>query len=265
MGTFAMNISKARRNLIARQSGEHCHDFPQLLFGLHGKMVCEFMAETGELSSGNLAIVPSEEAHLFSGLSDDSELFVIDLAPLDPFISALEIACQTSFKETLFQQPDIISLNDDILPLLDFAAGQLARDKGQLNPQINCQLVSLFMTQLSQLYTRSSDKLLMSQRLDVDLLNRFIDSRLFEPPSNLELADCMHVSESHFYVLCQQQMGMTPQQYVMSRRMNKAQFLLTHSKMPLTSIAVETGFSDASSFSRAYKKYYQKTPGSHRR
>lgn len=260
-----MNISKARRNLIARQSGEHCHDFPQLLFGLHGNMACEFVDETGELSSGNLAIVPSDAAHLFSGLSDDSELLVIDLAPFDPFINALEIACQTSFKDTLFQQPEIISLNPDMLPLLDFAAGQLAREKGSLTPQVNCQLVSLFMTQLSQLYSQQSDKTLMCQRLDVELLNRFIDRRLFEPPSNLALADLVHVSESHFYALCQQQMGMTPQQYVMSRRMNKAQSLLTLSKMPLTSIAAEIGFSDASSFSRAYKNYYQKTPGSCRR
>jgi len=265
MGNFVMNISKARRNLIARQSGEHCHDFPQLLFGLHGQMACEFVGETGELSSGNLAIVPSDEAHLFSGLSDDSELFVIDLAPLDPFINALETACQTSFKETLFQQPDIISLNDDILPLLDFAAGQLARDKGQLNPQINCQLVSLFMTQLSQLYGSRLTNNVLCQRLDMLLLNRFIDRRLFEPPSNLELADIMHVSESHFYALCQQQIGMAPQQYVMSRRMAKAQYLLTQSRMTLASIAAETGFSDASSFSRAYKNYYQKTPGSNRR
>lgn len=260
-----MNKSMARRNLIARQSGEHCHDFPQLLFGLHGQMACEFEGETGELSSGNLAIVPSDEAHLFSGLSDDSELFVIDLAPFDPFINALEIACQTSFKETLFQQANIISLNAEMLPLLDFAAGQLAKNPGQLNPQINCQLVSLFMTQLSQLYSADSVSDMLCQRLDMLLLNRFIDRRLFEPPTNAELANMMHVSESHFYALCQQQIGMTPQQYLMSRRMKKAQLLLTQSKMPLVSIAAETGFSDASSFSRAYKSYYQKTPGSSRR
>lgn len=260
-----MNISKARRNLIARQSGEHCHNFPQLLFGLHGQMACEFKHDAGELSNGNLAVVPSHEEHLFSGLSDDSELLVIDLAPLDPFINALEVACQTSFKDTLFQQAEIISLNTEMLPLLDFAAGQLAGSEGQISPQLNCQLVSIFMTQLSQLYSADVTSVTPYQRLDLSLLNRLIDRRLFEPPSNLELADALYVSESHFYVLCQQQLGVTPQQYVMGRRMKKAEALLTQSKMTLARIAAELGFSDASSFSRAYKHYYQKTPGSTRR
>lgn len=260
-----MNISKARRNLIARQSGEHCHDYAQVLFGWRGKIACEFSRETGQVGSGSVAIVPASAKHMFNGLSDDSELLVIDLAPFDPFIQALEQACNTSFKETLFQQPNIISLNPEIVPLLDFAAGQLANAKGHVNPQLNCQLVSLFMTQLCQLNTPNITQRMPYKRLDVEILNHFIDHRLFEPPGNSELADLMHVSESHFYSLCQSEFNLTPQQYVMRRRMLKAQFMLANSKMALAIIAAELGFSDASSFSRAYKNYYQETPSKARR
>ncbi len=260
-----MNTSKARRNLIARQSGEHCHNYAQLLFGWRGQMACEFSREAGQLESGSVAIVPASEGHMFSGLSDDSELLVIDLAPFDPFIQALELACNTSFKETLFQQPDIISLNSDMLPLLDFAAGQLAYERGPVNPLVNCQLVSLFMTQLCQLHSANFNQIMPYKRLDVAMFNRFIDGRLFEPPTNSELADLMYVSESHLYSLCHNAFAMTPQQYVMSRRMLKAQFLLINTNMALAIIAAELGFSDASSFSRAYKSHYQKTPSSTRR
>lgn len=260
-----MNTSKARRNLIARQSGEHCHNYAQLLFGWRGQMACEFSKEAGQLESGSVAIVPASAEHMFSGLSDDSELLVIDLAPFDPYIQALELACNTSFKETLFQQPDIISLNSDMLPLLDFAAGQLAYEKGPVNPLVNCQLVSLFMTQLCQLHSANFNQIMPYKRLEVAMFNRFIDGRLFEPPTNTELADFMHVSESHLYSLCHNAFAMTPQQYVMSRRMLKAQFLLINTNMALAIIAAELGFSDASSFSRAYKYYYQKTPSSTRR
>lgn len=260
-----MNISKARRNLIARQSGEHCHDDAQLLFGWRGKMACEFSRETGQLESGNVAIVPANAEHMFNGLSDDSELLVIDLVSSDPLIRALEQACNTSFKETLFQQPDIISLNPEMLPLLDFAAGQLSNGKEHINPLVNCQLVSLFMTQLCQLVSPRLKPLMPHKRIDILRLNNFIDRRLFEPPGNVELADLMHVSESHFYSLCQSEFGMTPQQYVMSRRMQKAAFLLKNSNMALTIMATELGFSGASSFSRAYKHYYQETPSSTRR
>ncbi|BBB28101.1 AraC family transcriptional regulator [Neptunomonas japonica] len=260
-----MVTSKARRNLIARQSGEHCHEYSQILFGWRGQMECEFHKESGQLSNGTVAIIPEHTAHLFSGLNDDCELLVIDLALSDPYIQALEQACNTSFKDTLFQQPEFVSLNSEILPLLDFAAKQLLSTKDQLNPQLNCQLVSLFMTQLCQMSAPNLTLSLTHNRLDIARLNDFIDQRLSNPPSNSELANALYVSESHFYCLCQSQLGMTPQQYLMSRRMQRANFLLTNSKITLAILAAELGFADASSFSRSYKKYYHKTPSHARR
>ncbi|MEH6580220.1 MAG: AraC family transcriptional regulator [Amphritea sp.] len=257
--------SQARRNLIARQSGEHRHDFPQLLIGWRGEMACEFRRGSSQLKNGTVAIVPDEAEHLFSGLNDDSELLVIDVAPVDPYIQALEQACNISFSETLFQQPEFISLNPEMLPLLDFAAGQLLSGKEQTNPQVNCQLISLFLTQICQIYSPKLTRQVVNKRLDAARLNDVIDRRLAEPPGNSELAYTLHLSESHFYCLCQRQFGMTPQQYVMMRRMRRAQFLLVNSKMPLAVLAAELGFSDASSFSRAYKNYYQETPGRARR
>lgn len=260
-----MLTSKARRNLIARQSGEHCHEYSQILFGWRGQMECEFHKEAGQLSNGTVAIIPENTAHLFSGLNDDCELLVIDLASSDPYIQALEQACNTSFKDTLFQQPEFVSLNPEILPLLDFAAKQLLSSKDQSNPQLNCQLVSLFMTQLCQMSAPSLALPLTHNRLDIARLNDFIDQRLSNPPSNSELANALYVSESHFYCLCQSQLGMTPQQYLMSRRMQRANFLLTNSKITLAILAAELGFADASSFSRSYKKYYHETPSHARR
>jgi AraC-like DNA-binding protein len=257
--------SKARRNLIARQSGEHVHGYSQLLFGWRGQMECEFHKEAGQLSNGTVAIIPDNTAHLFSGLNDDCELLVIDLASSDPYIQALEQACNTSFKDTLFQQPEFVSLSPEILPLLDFAAKQLLSKKDHISPQLNCQLVSLFMTQLCQMYPPNLAPPITNNRLNTAQLNNFIDQRLSNPPSNSELANALYVSESHFYCLCQSQFGMTPQQYLMSRRMQRANFLLTNSKITLPVLAAELGFSDASSFSRAYKNHHHETPSSARR
>jgi AraC-like DNA-binding protein len=257
--------SKARRNLIARQSGEHCHEYSQILFGWRGQMECEFQKDAGQLANGTVAIVPQGTAHLFSGLNDDCELLVIDLAYSDPYIQALEQACNTSFKDTLFQQPEFVSLNPEMMPLLDFAATQLLSAKDQINPQLNCQLVSLFMTQLCQMYSPNLAKPITHNRLNTVRLNDIIDKRLSNPPSNSELANALYVSESHFYCLCQSQFGMTPQQYLMNRRMQRANFLLTNSKITLAILATELGFSDASSFSRSYKKHYRETPRSTRR
>ncbi|WP_271274124.1 AraC family transcriptional regulator [Aliamphritea hakodatensis] len=259
-----MTDSHARRNLIARQKGQHCHDFSQILIGWKGQMACEFTKGAGQITNGTVAVVPSSAEHFFTGLSDDSELLVIDLAPVDPFIQALEQACNLSFKDTLFRQPEFLSLNPELLPMLDFAANQLAHGEAHVSRQVNCQLISLFMTQLCQEYS-STTQTPKDSRLNTTELNRFIDRRLANPPSNAELAKSQYLSESHFYYLCQQTFGVTPQQYVMSRRMHRAHFLLQNTKYPLAVLAAELGFSDSSSFSRAFKKFFQITPGKARR
>lgn len=260
-----MEDTQARRNLIARQRGEHLHEHAQVLIGWRGRMDCRFDDTAGRLRSGNAALVPALATHLYEGLGDDSELLVIDVSLNDPFIVSLESACELRFRDTLFQRPEILSLDAQTIPLLDFAANQLERSKAQGNTLVSCQLVSLFMTQLCQLYRSSPAQPIAWTRLDITSLNRFIDSRLAEPPTNAELARAVNLSESHFYHLCQSKLGMTPQQYQMNRRLQHARNLLLGSRIPLASLALEVGFSDASSFCRAYKHRFNETPGSARR
>lgn len=258
-----MNNSQARRNLIALQSGEHCHDYAQVLIGWRGRMDCEFSDNSGRLTNGMAALVPSSASHLYAGLSEESELLVIDVSLNDPYIQALEQACELKFSETLFRRPEFITLDVAAMPLLDFAAGQLQRGAELGGALLNCQLVSLFMTQLVQRYS-SAPPLPRDSRLALVELNRLIDRRLAEPPCNAELAAALNLSESHFNYLFQRKFAMTPQQYVMSRRMQRAQFLLLNSSMSLAAVADEVGFADASSFSRAYKNRFKQTPGSTR-
>ncbi|GGO87040.1 hypothetical protein GCM10011348_39300 [Marinobacterium nitratireducens] len=85
------------------------------------------------------------------------------------------------------------------------------------------------------------------------------------PPTNADLAAALNLSESHFYLLCQRMLGVTPQQHTMKRRLLHARRLLLESRLSLAELALETGFADASSFSRAFKRHFNETPGSVRR
>lgn len=259
-----MKTSQARRNLIARQSGEHRHAFAQALIGWRGSMECHFDDTAGRLARGNAALVPASAGHVYEGLSDDSELLVIDFALADPVVAALEAACGLNVGETLFQRPEIVRLDAGILPLLEFAAARLRTGPESGNALVNYQLVSLFTTQLCQLYLTGSPQPPRHARIPVAELNRLIDQRLDEPPGNAELAHALNLSESHFYYLCQRELGVTPQQYQMNRRLEHARMLLLTRRIPLTALAFEVGFADASSFSRAYKKRFRETPGNTR-
>lgn len=260
-----MKDSHIRRNLISHQNGEHKHEFAQILIGWNGRMDCEFNSCSGRISSGIAALIPAESIHFFAGLEEYSELLVIDVALNSDYTRSLEEACNIQFSDTLFNKPEFISLHSSSFPLVEFAASQLKLKDEKNSAIINCQLVSLFMTHLTQMLVTDTPQVINNNRLVVKRLNQLIDEKLSHSISNKQIAAEMNLSESHFYCIFQQQFGMTPQQYVLNRRMQYARHLLLNSKKPITILASDAGFSDASSFCRAYKKQFNETPGNSRK
>ncbi|MCE7520737.1 helix-turn-helix transcriptional regulator [Halomonas titanicae] len=54
--------------------------------------------------------------------------------------------------------------------------------------------------------------------------------------------------------------GKSPQQYVLERRLSWAMKWLQTTRLPLGRIAMDLGFSDSSSFSRAFRKQFGHAP-----
>ena len=88
----------------------------------------------------------------------------------------------------------------------------------------------------------------------------YIDAHLASPLTLAELAGQASLSEYHFARMFRQSVGLAPHQYVMQRRMDKAQQLVRHSALPLTDIALACGFSSASHFSNRFKAANGVTP-----
>jgi len=262
--------SQIRRNLIARQSGEHLHDFSQILIGWRGEMACEFSEGGSHLKNGRYAIVPEQEGHLFSGLSDDSELLVIDINPEDPLIVALEEASNIKLTDTLLQAAEFSTLPAETSPILEYTALKLKQNTGLNSQQLNCQFIPLLLMQLWEQASSHNDQPNnpdLKRKLDLERLNQVIEQHIARQQSldNQALADLFHLSASHFHCLFQRQFGMTPQAYVMARRLERVKRLLMTTSLSLSVIAEETGFADASSLSRAYKRHFGTTPGKARR
>lgn len=56
--------------------------------------------------------------------------------------------------------------------------------------------------------------------------------------------------------------GKSPQQFVLERRLSWAMTWLQTTRLPLSRIAMDLGFSDSSSFSRAFRKQFGCPPSS---
>ncbi|WP_420911246.1 helix-turn-helix domain-containing protein [Priestia aryabhattai] len=69
-----------------------------------------------------------------------------------------------------------------------------------------------------------------------------------------ELTRISNLSPSHFINSFKQTLGVTPHQYLLKIRIERAKEKLQSSSLPLSEIAYELGFTDQSHFSRHFKK-----------
>jgi AraC family transcriptional regulator len=88
----------------------------------------------------------------------------------------------------------------------------------------------------------------------------YIEASLAQPLTLADLAQEAALSEYHFARMFSLSMKMAPHQYVMQRRMVRAQELVRHTSLPLTEIALACGFSSASHFSNRFKSALGMTP-----
>lgn len=84
-------------------------------------------------------------------------------------------------------------------------------------------------------------------------------------PDNQTLARKAGMSENNFYRLFHKSLGISPQRYFMSMRLNAARNKLLNSSVSINDIAGDCGFSDRYAFSKAFKQFFGVAPGEFRK
>lgn len=95
----------------------------------------------------------------------------------------------------------------------------------------------------------------------LDILDIWIDNHLADAKVSVDtMADAMKVGRTVFYEKVRELTGMTPNEYLRKRRMEKAVDLLAERGMNISEVAYRVGFSEPHHFSRTFKQYYGVTP-----
>jgi len=94
---------------------------------------------------------------------------------------------------------------------------------------------------------------------------RHIEARLASRLTNSALATLVGLSEDYFARAFKVSTGRLPHAYVVARRIERAKVLMLESDLPLSQIAVATGFSDQSHLSRSFRDHVGAAPASWRR
>ena len=80
-----------------------------------------------------------------------------------------------------------------------------------------------------------------------------------------KICGILGVSAAYFSTTFKKETGKTFINYLTDYRMSKARELLMNTEIPITEIALGTGFSDSSYFGKLFRKYYQITPTEYRK
>jgi AraC family transcriptional regulator len=89
----------------------------------------------------------------------------------------------------------------------------------------------------------------------LERIERYIDERAEARFAVGDLAGSLGYSTSHFFRLFKRTYGVTPHQYVMSRRLAMAQKLIITTRLCLAEIALQAGFSDQSHLCRDFQRF----------
>ncbi len=89
----------------------------------------------------------------------------------------------------------------------------------------------------------------------------FIDASLKERLAIGDMARVACLSPHHFLRLFKNCFSMTPHQYVIKKRLERAKQILEVSEIPVTEIAFEVGFESLSHFSRLFNDHFGISPG----
>jgi AraC family transcriptional regulator len=97
-------------------------------------------------------------------------------------------------------------------------------------------------------------------RQAVNYINEHLDQNL----TLAEIAEAVRMSPNYFASLFKQYTGLTPHQYVMKCRIEKAKQLLHHQQLTLVEICQEVGFTSQSHFTRVFRQHAKTTPKAYR-
>jgi AraC family transcriptional regulator len=204
--------------------------------------------------SGDIAILPGSE--LFPRTWIDRKVPLIELF-LDPKVLdvslCLELEPQWQIRDPLIEQMGV-ALQQEIM--VSGAAG------GNYAEAIAIALSAHLARRYSK--TRIAPPIGKLTAQQAQNIRDYVQANLMEDLSVDRLAQVVQLSPGHFATLFKRQVGLTPHQYVVQQRIERACFLLHHTDLPILTIVYQIGLQTQSHFTRLFRQQMGLTPKQYR-
>jgi AraC-like DNA-binding protein len=254
---------KAMPQLSLRSYGTeiacHAHNFNQIVLPRRGRLAMDVAGKGGAVSTRHGAFVAAGIDHAYQAGAGD-EFFVLDLvddtgAPDDIDADALE---RLPFFPLTAPQHDLLAYLDRmaVMQMTDGAAAARWRKLGE-------SWGFLLLDSLAQAHlpSLSAGSLPVALRRALDLMR----DRYGEKLSIAAIARAAGLSETRFFILFRQHLGMTPHAWLNDLRLTAAERLLAESSLPIAEIALCCGQSDQAALTRLMQRRHGTTPAAFRK
>ena len=252
-----------RARVLPGRMLEHTASFHEINISISGNLTTQKISAGGRIvitkgGTGNLCMTPAGQpiSAFWSKPLDNMGIlldpaFVVQTAVENRFSSNFEFGEIYKNKDPLIQQIGLTLL----------AESNSETTAGRLYAESLIQTLTLHL--LKNYSTANSIQENVNGGLSGYKLRRvteFINENLEEDLSLAEIAAVADLSQYHFARSFRKTTGLTPQQYLMQQRIERAKELLAKDDTPIVEISLRTGFKNQSHFTTLFRKYTKFTP-----
>lgn len=239
----------------------HYHDFHKVVIFISGKAAYHIEGKTYQLNPWDILLVNRHAIHRPEiDPSVPYERFILWIQNDIPWQELLKC-----FQKANDRSYNLVRLNPifqekmkDILSELESSAQSDGYGKDLLIQSLFLQ----FMVYLNRIFLKKQyifDKKSYTFDSQIASILQYINHNLKEDLSVETLATRYYVSKYHLMRKFKEETGYTLHNYIVNKRLLMARTLISEG-MPVTKVAKESGFTEYSTFSRAYRKQFKAAP-----
>ncbi len=254
----------------------HTHDFCELVVVLAGYGLHNINGKKYPIAAGDVFVILSGSEHTYENCKQ-LEIYnvLFDISKLN--LPASDLYTLPAYHALFSLEPGIrgmsgsahhyLTLSETDLDEIGRILEQTAEELDGYQPGYQGMAVSLFFQTIVFLSRRYAGIATPEswQWLKLGAVMSHIEQRSSELLTLEQLARIAGASISTLHRIFRAALGVSPMEYVIRRRLERASALLRHTDLTITEIASQTGFTDSTFFSRQFRKRFGVTPREFRR
>jgi AraC-type DNA-binding domain-containing proteins len=250
------------------RSGDHWHNAIEIILVISGAINVMVEDESQILKTGDMLLINSNCRHCSEAVTGDGFHIVLQINP--DFLSSY----YENIKHYIKFSPEMQNeRNRDVYCFIRSCVARIVLEYKDKKDAYEIAVIGLLNEMIALIirfyphYARDNSGYLMKEvnLKRLDRIMSYVDENYMKDIKIAELASQEYLSITYFSHFIKEYLGMSMRDYIMTKRIENAKFLILFSKKRISQISEECGFSKYQIFSKNFKKREGVSPSDYRR